>query len=236
MRAVGYIRVSTEEQSVGGSSMAQQRSAIEAYCVLQHYELVQIYEDAGVSAGKPLSTRPAGAALLKDIAQVDVVVALKLDRLFRDAIDALEVVREWDRQEKALCLVDMGGQPIDTRSAIGRFFLHMLAAFAELERNVISERTRAVLQHKKAKGEVVGQIPYGYAREGDRLIEDPVEQKVLQLMVEMEGDGVSQRAIVEILNQTGAVCRGGRWHQKTVWRLLWRLRLLRAKEETACDR
>lgn len=69
------------------------------------------------------------------------MVALKLDRRFRDAADALVQTRVWDRAGIALHVVDMGGQSLNTASSMGRMFLTMTAAFAELERNLISERT-----------------------------------------------------------------------------------------------
>ena len=56
----------------------------------------------------------------------------------------------------------MGGQAIDTSSAMGRMFLTMAAGFAELERNLISERTKTALQHKRKNGHLVGAVPYGY--------------------------------------------------------------------------
>ena len=73
--------------------------------------------------------------------KVGHIVALKLDRLFRDAADALHQSRAWDKAEIALHLVDMGGQSLNTASAMGRFFLNMMAGVAELERNLIAERT-----------------------------------------------------------------------------------------------
>ena len=77
-------------------------------------------------------TRPEGPCT--------AVVAAKLDRLFRDAADCLNMSRRWDDAEVGLHLIDMG---IDTRSAMGRAFLTMAAGFAELERNLIGERTKA---------------------------------------------------------------------------------------------
>lgn len=76
-------------------------------------------------------------------------MALKLDRLFRDAEDALHQTKAWDKAGIALHLVDMGGQTLNTATAMGRFFLNMMAGFAELERNLIAERTATALAHKK---------------------------------------------------------------------------------------
>jgi DNA invertase Pin-like site-specific DNA recombinase len=110
-----------------------------------------------------LAKRPAGAkvAALLESGVCDVV-ALKLDRLFRNAADALATTEEWHQAGISLHLVDMHGMALDTGSSMGKMFLTMLAAFAEFERNVISERTIAVLRHKRAHGEVYNHAPYGY--------------------------------------------------------------------------
>src|SRR5687768_2282197 len=98
MLAVGYVRVSTEEQAREGVSLEAQEAKLHAYCALQGLELVRIYRDEGISAGKPLASRPEGGALLAELARTGArhVIALKLDRLFRDAVDCLRTAREWD--------------------------------------------------------------------------------------------------------------------------------------------
>ena len=68
-------------------------------------------------------------------------MACKLDRLFRDAADCLNVTKHWDKRNIALHLIDVGGQTIDTSSSMGRFFLTMMAGVAEMERNLIRDRT-----------------------------------------------------------------------------------------------
>jgi hypothetical protein len=86
--AVGYVRVSTEEQAREGVSLAAQDDRIRSYCALRGMQLRAIYRDEAVSAGRPLAQRPQGAVLLDAISAGDIgnIVALKLDRLFRNAI------------------------------------------------------------------------------------------------------------------------------------------------------
>src|SRR5437868_12552472 len=83
-KALGYVRVSSEEQADHGLGLEAQRQRIKAYCEMKGLDLVTIYEDPAVSGGKPLGTRPSGARLLAEARRTKpVVVVAKLDRLFR---------------------------------------------------------------------------------------------------------------------------------------------------------
>src|SRR5262245_53764715 len=82
--AIGYIRVSSEEQADSGLGLEAQRQRIRAYCEMKGLHLATIFEDAGVSGGKALGTRPAGARLLAEAKKNrSVLVVAKFDRLFR---------------------------------------------------------------------------------------------------------------------------------------------------------
>ena len=110
-RAVCYIRVSTQEQANTGVSLAAQEERLRAYCTMQGLEVVAVVREEGVSGSKPLGSRPGGAEVLRMVARREVahVVALKLDRLFRNAADALAQTEAWDKAGVGLHLVDMGG-------------------------------------------------------------------------------------------------------------------------------
>lgn len=238
--AIGYVRVSTEEQSRHGVSLAAQTERVKAYCVAAGLELERVISEEGVSAGKTLDTRPGGAELTSAIGFgiVTHVVALKLDRLFRNAEDALSQTRRWDKAGVALHIIDMGGASLNTSSAMGRMFLTMAAGFAELERNLISERTTAGLQHKKRHGKVYAAIPYGYSRSGsgktmsslksgselvgDELAADPAEMAVLEQIQQWRTEGLTLRAIAGKLNAAEVPTkRGGKlWHASTVQSIL----------------
>jgi DNA invertase Pin-like site-specific DNA recombinase len=118
-------------------SLEAQESAMRAYCRMRGLEIVEMVRDGGVSAGKPLADREGGKRVLKLVHnhKVKGVIAWKLDRLFRDCSDCLLVTRRWDKQGVSLHLIDLGGQAVDTSSAMGRFFLTVIAGVAELERN-----------------------------------------------------------------------------------------------------
>jgi len=218
-KAIGYVRVSTEEQVTEGVSLDAQAERIRAYCQLNGLELVGIIAEEGVSAGKPLAEREGGQELLQALKADGIrhVVALKLDRLFRDAIDCLTVVQEWDRAGIALHLLDQGGQAVNTQSAMGRFFLTILAAIAEMERNLIGERTKTALRYKKQNGKVYAPTPFGYQRDGEDLRPDPRELRALELMKKLRAQGYSYRAIAkELRRRRIPTKRGGRWEAETV--------------------
>lgn len=218
-KAVCYVRVSTQEQALQGVSLEAQEERLRAYCTLQNLEIVAFFREEGVSASKPLHTRPEGKKLIEIVSkkQAAHVIALKLDRLFRDAIDALTCTRDWDQRGVSLHLVDMGGQTVNTATAMGRFFFSTMASFAELERNLIAERTTLALAHKKNHGEAYGPTPMGYDRAGDMLEANAEELELVQEMRNRRESGESLRKIASWLNCSGAATKkGGRWHASTV--------------------
>ena len=217
--AVGYVRVSTDMQDV---SSAVQEKKIQSYCSLMDMQLVAIHVDTNVSGKVPVFCRPAGRELADTLRQhppIDVV-AMKLDRLFRNAADALVTTEKWDKEDIGFHLIDHGGQTINTKSATGRMFLTMLAGFAEFERRLISERTSAALQHMKAAGQVYGPTPFGYDAEGPqrgRLVAQPDELRLVDWIFRMRREGRPLRYIAEKLNSKGIRGKkGGAFHASTI--------------------
>ncbi len=219
MKAVAYVRVSTLEQAREGVSLDAQTERLEAYCKMQDLELVAMIREEAVSGSVPLDKRPGGQELLRLVKtkQIEHIVALKLDRLFRNTEDCLKQTSAWDKAGIALHLIDMGGQTINTASAIGRMFLTMTAAFAQLERDLIRERTRAALQYKKKHLENYGTLPYGYQCVEGGLVLDMKEQEVISLMKQWRRDDWSLREIANDLNDRAVETkRGGKWFASTV--------------------
>jgi site-specific DNA recombinase len=222
-RAVCYIRVSTQEQALQGVSLEAQEERLRAYCHMAGLTIEALVKEGGVSAAKALSDRPGGSELLAmvDKGKVGHVVTLKLDRLFRDAADALNQTRIWDKAGIALHLVDMGGQTLNTASAMGRFFLNMMAGVAELERNLIAERTEMALAHKKAHLEAYSPTPYGYDREGINLTVNHHEFKAITKIHDWRLQGWSLGKIAKELTRLNIPTkRGGKWYPGTVKYLL----------------
>jgi DNA invertase Pin-like site-specific DNA recombinase len=210
-----------------------QAERIAAYCTAQGLELVALVREEGVSGGIPLADRRGGADLLRLVAEHGArhIVAFKLDRLFRDAMDALGQTREWDQAGIALHVIDMGGQTINTANAVGRMFLTMTAAFAELERNLISERTSSALRHKASKGEAVSRAPRGLRIVGGRFEVDPQSDglAIYARACALRRGGFTYRAIADRLNEEGySAERGARIHATVVRRWINNPSLARA--------
>ena len=135
-----YIRVSSK-----GQKLASQRAEVERYLKAQGFDAVKWYTDK--ASGKN-TERKDFQRLQADIGarKVRTVVVWKLDRAFRNALDCLRTVEEWDRLGVSLRIIDLGGQPIDTKSASGKFMLTVMAAIAEMERTNSRERQAAGIQ------------------------------------------------------------------------------------------
>ncbi len=219
IKAVAYVRVSTGKQDL---SMEAQEERIRLYCQLHGLELVEVIRERGVTAKIKLNKRPEGGRISRLTASgVCHIVALKLDRLFRNAVDALTHVEEWEQAGISLHLVDMGGQSVNTGSSMGKMLITMLAGFAEFERNMIAERTTAALRHKKAHGEVYNHVPYGFVADDGSLLPDPREQAVIAEIREWRDAGLSYNNIAGHLNERGIPAKhGGTWGAQTVYNIL----------------
>ncbi len=173
MKTVGYIRVSTEDQAREGYGLAAQEDAVRHYCQAHGWEVVAIYVDAGRS-GKSIDGRPDLFRLLSDAdsRRFERVVVWRLDRVARRLKDLLEV---YERLEAAGVSVVSIQESIDTGSAGGRMMRSVLGAFAEFERDVITDRIRAGIAEKARQGALVGPLPLGYLRdESDSVVIDSV--------------------------------------------------------------
>ena len=175
--AIGYIRVSTEGQATDGVSLDAQRAKIEAWAMLNDYELAAVHVDAGIS-GKNCN-RPGLQDALADCKKGSALVVYSLSRLSRSVRDTMDI---GDKLAKVGADLVSLSEKIDTTSAAGKMIFRLLAVMNEFERDQISERTTAALQFKKSLGEKTGgAIPYGFtlAADGVALVENAEEQDVL---------------------------------------------------------
>ena len=305
-RAVGYIRVSSDDQAREGLSLEAQERKIRAYCDLKGLELVTIFKDEGISGFKPLEKRPGGLSALASLGFVlqslsnhngngknfkstlendlqkgpkferlsvpegnewqrsdntpktaqdygnlgvnertvagDILqskngtiysypgepvagnlVAIKLDRLFRNTGDAISKSQEFQKKGINLHLLDVS---VDTGTATGKMFFTVLAMLAQFERDITGERTKTVLDMKRKDGKVWNHTPFGYDRVGDLLIPNKKEQKGIQMMKKLHEQGYSLREIAGELELAGIPPkRGGEWQKYSIYKII-----------TNCDR
>lgn len=216
-KAVGYIRVSTEEQADEGVSLAAQAERIKSYCALRGLDLRKIYADKGVSAFTPIAKRPSGANLC-EIQGVQHVVTCKLDRLFRNTLDALTTENQWRAAGIALHLVDEGGNSINTHTATGKLMFGVLAGMAQFQRDQISDNTKKAMQHLRENGlPVNGNVRYWESSPG---VPDPAKEARVQKIVAARDAGVTLQAIADKLNAAGhATSAGKAWSPKAVSRV-----------------
>jgi site-specific DNA recombinase len=213
MKAIGYVRVSTDKQADFGVSLEAQSDKITAMAVVQGCTLDEVIVDAGESA-KSLK-RPGMTRLLAavDSGKIDTVIIAKLDRLTRSVADLAELLKRFARRDVSLVSV---ADSLDTRSAAGRLVLNIMISVSQWEREAIGERTRDAMAHKRAKGQRVGTIPFGYRVSAQRvgpLEPDPREQEILARIHEWRNARCTMRQIAANLNSLGFFTR-----RRTPWR------------------
>lgn len=219
-KAAAYIRVSTADQN---NSLEAQQARIREYCAYQKIELIELITDEDVSGGKPIYSRDGGKKIKQLIAsgQVNCIVSTKVDRLFRNTVDALTSVAEWNEDKISLHIIDMGGLSVDTSSAAGKMVFTMLVAFSEFERGRTAERTKDVLSHKKKNLKAYSPTPYGFDNIDGQLIPNERQQEGLKLIKELHSKGLSLRKIIDQLNIFEfKPVGGGCWHPSTVKQIL----------------
>ena len=214
MKAIGYVRVSTEEQAKYGISLDMQRAKIEAYASLEDMDLIEILADEGIS-GCSIKGRPGIQKVLEMVKsrQTKAVIVYKLDRLARNTIEALQVSRLLDRNGVALHSIT---EKLDTRSAIGRFFFTLMASIAEMERGIIGERIQAAMHQKRQNGEPCNNNPpYGFRIVDFMVVPDQSEQNTIKRIHEHKDQGRTIWETVEILTRESRLNRKGKPFGKT---------------------
>lgn len=170
LRAALYIRVSTDEQKLHGYSLEAQREQLTQYCRAAGMIIAGYYEDPGFSARKRYTSRKEFMRLLADVEadKIDVIVIIKLDRLFRS-------VRDYYAIQDALVAHNVDWltttEQYDTTTASGRFAINIKLAMAQEEADRTAERVRLVNDYKVTQGQVItGSCPLGYEIKDRRLV------------------------------------------------------------------
>jgi DNA invertase Pin-like site-specific DNA recombinase len=200
--AIGYIRVSTEEQADSRAGLEAQRAAILAEAERRGWHLVDVIEDAGYS-GKDLR-RPGIVAALEALTthKADTLVVAKLDRLSRSMLDFAGLMARATHEHWALVALDLG---VDTTTPAGEAMANVMATFAQFERRLIGQRTREALAQKRKAGVVLGRHPSIPPEVAARIVAERAAGKSLPAIARgLDGDAVP-------------TAQGGRrWYASTV--------------------
>lgn len=175
-----YARVSTEEQAVHGLSIEAQTAALESWAKANGHAVVGLYVDAGISARKPASKRPALQRLLDDVrgGAGDLVAFTKLDRWFRNIAEYYKVQEVLEKYHVDWRTVQ---EDYDTSTASGRLKINIMLSVAQDEADRTGERIKFIFEDKVRKGEVIsGKVPLGYKIENKKMVIDPQTAPIAQ--------------------------------------------------------
>jgi putative DNA-invertase from lambdoid prophage Rac len=203
MGTYGYARVSTVQQADSGESLGAQRRKLQGYSQMLGQPLDQVFIERGVSGSRRLQERPEGKRLLEVVQPGDTVLTTKLDRMFRSALDALEVLGQLKRQSVSLHMIDLGGDV--TTDGIAKLVFTILSAVAEAERDRTRERIADVKRDQRARGRYLGgSVPFGWRKGRDgALVAEPSEQGAIRRMVRLRQKGQSLRDISGAMKNEG---------------------------------
>jgi site-specific DNA recombinase len=219
MRAIGYARVSTEEQAREGVSIDAQIAKINDYCALNNWQPCSIEVDRGISA-KTLDRPGMNAVIAAAKARaIDAVVVYKLDRLTRSVGDLSSIIDVFDKYDVAIVSWQ---ESLDATTASGRLMMNLLASVSQWEREVIGERTKDAMRYLKAQRKAYSRPVFGYDNVDGELIANKHEQRIIKkARAHRESDKWSYERIAAGLNDA---CipgkRGGMWTAMTVRRIL----------------
>lgn len=204
LRAVLYVRVSTDEQARDGHGLDAQRSALVAEAERRGWEVVDVIADEGVSGARHFGTRPGGARAMEllEAGGADLVASSKLDRMCRSFGDAGLLLERSKREGWRVFWADLG---VDTSTPGGELMAGVVASTAQYERSMASQRTREGLAAARAKGQRLGRPQQLGADVVARIVDERRAGRSLPVIAAgLESDGVP-------------TARGGaRWYPSTI--------------------
>ena len=215
-----YRRVSTDEQATNGYGLDVQLAKCEAMALVKGWTVVNVYSDDGISGTKGATDRPGLATMLQAAAAglFDAVIISALDRLGRKTTLVLDLVDMLD--DYGVSLVSTK-ESLDTTTPTGVFVLSMFAALAQLERDVIIERTTGGRNARGLiDGEKGGRVPMGYTRTADGIVIDDEAAAIVRTVFELRS-GMTLAQVADALNARGIrTARGKGWHASSVREIL----------------
>ena len=212
-----YLRVSTEDQAREGFSLPEQKERLETFCKFKGYEIVDYYEDAGISA-KTGNYRPEFERLKKDIKskRINTIIALKLDRITRSIFDWEKLMTFLDEND---AYIDCANDEVNTTNANGKMVSRLLMSVSQNEIERTSERTKIGLAGAIKQGHLPSQAPLGYKHENKKLVIDYSTKDVVVRIFELYYNGNSYQTISNILNEEQVLGKTN-WRDSTITAIL----------------
>ena len=212
-----YLRVSTEDQAREGFSLPEQKERLETFCKFKGYEIVDYYEDAGISA-KTGNYRPEFERLKEDIKskRINTIIALKLDRITRSIFDWEKLMTFLDEND---AYIDCANDEVNTTNANGKMVSRLLMSVSQNEIERTSERTKVGLAGAIKQGHLPSQAPLGYKHENKKLVIDYSTKDVVVRIFELYYNGNSYQTISNILNEEQVLGKSN-WRDSTITAIL----------------
>lgn len=207
--ATAYLRVSTDQQADSGLGLEAQRSSVTAAAVRLGLVLREVHVDAGTSGALPLGKRPVLMRAVSAVQRGEVLLVAKRDRLARDWFEVAVIER--DLVKHGARLVSAAGEGTENDDPASVLMRGVIDVVAQYERSIGRVRTKNALAAKRARGERVGQLPFGFQLAADKvhLEPNPIEQDKLARIRDLKATGHSTRKITDVLNADGVTTRRG---------------------------
>ena len=212
-----YMRVSTEDQAREGFSLPEQKERLETFCKFKGYEIIDYYQDAGISA-KTGNHRPEFERLKNDIKakKINTIVALKLDRITRSIYDWENLMTFLDENDAYL---DCVNDEINTTSANGKMISRLLMSVSQNEIERTSERTKIGLAGAIKNGHIPHIAPLGYKREDKKLVIDYSTKDIVVRIFDLYYNGYSYQKISNLFNKEKVLGKDN-WRDSTIMGIL----------------
>ncbi len=220
---IAYGRCSTDKQE---KSSEVQNLQMKQYASTSGLGLDEssIFLEEDVSGSVPFAKRPMGGEVFRRMkaGEVKDLIVPKIDRLGRNALDVQNTINVIHKlgEDYRIHILDLGGMSFDSRSIMGRLWISIVAYFAEMELERITQRIQAVIDQKRLKGECLGTVPFGWdaVETGEvsakavkirRLVDNPVEQEWIRTMANLRDSGLGYHSIAKHLNAMGCPTKNG---------------------------
>ena len=211
-----YIRVSTFDQAREGFSLGEQEERLKEFCKFKRYNIYKVYQDAGISAKN--DKRPAYQEMIEDVKKgnINVIVALKLDRLTRSVYDIEKLMKFVNDYE---CDIDCMADESNTTTSNGRMVMRIMTSVSQNEIEKCSERTKFGMAGAIKNGHIPNRTGLGFKRENKKLVPDPLTKDIIVRIFDLYLEGKSHQAIANIYNKEKVLGKTN-WYDSTIQKIL----------------